>query len=51
MPFIIWLQKVQKTETVWAKYCDAIHKLFKKKQTEKREEQKLFGQKESGWDV
>ena len=22
MPFIIWLQKVQKTETVWAKYCD-----------------------------
>ena len=38
-------------KTVWAKYCDGIHKFFLKKQIEKQEEHKLFGQKESGWGV
>ena len=39
MPFIIWLQKVQKT--VWAKYCDAIHNLFKKKKNRKAQKTQI----------
>ena len=48
MPFIIWLQKVQKIKTVWAKFCDAIHKLFKKDKQKSMKSTKYLGRKRVG---